>query len=89
MEIIIEPHTLERSKQRGASETEIIDVIKTGTSLIAKNNRLAKYKVFKFNNTWNNKTYSQKRIEVIFINENNKLITVTVYVFYGKWEEQL
>lgn len=30
--------------------------------------------------------YEQKRIEVIYIEENNVVITVTVYVFFGKWE---
>ena len=30
--------------------------------------------------------YPQKRIEVFFVQEGEDLVTVTVYVFYGKWE---
>ncbi len=31
--------------------------------------------------------YHEKRVEVIYIIDNNVIITITVYVFYGKWEE--
>jgi hypothetical protein len=30
----------------------------------------------------------QKRVEVIYALEEETILTVTVYVFYGKWEEQ-
>ena len=30
--------------------------------------------------------YEQKRVEVFYITEGDAIITVTVYVFYGKWE---
>ncbi len=31
------------------------------------------------------KYYEQKKIDVIFVIEHDTIITVTVYVFYGKW----
>ena len=86
MEIVIEPHTLKRAEERGASEAEILDVLETGDNKAAKKNRSAKSKVFDFNNTWNEKHYEQKRIEVIYTIESYKIVTVTVYVYYGKWE---
>jgi len=34
------------------------------------------------------KFYKQKRIEVIYLYEQSTIITVTVYVFYGEWEQE-
>lgn len=87
MKIQIEPHTLERAKERGASEEEIIDVIKTGSDIPAKSGRKGKSKNYPFKKERLGKVYEQKRIEVFYIIEKNKTITVTIYVFYGKWEE--
>lgn len=87
MNIRIEQHTLIRAAERGASEKEIIDVLENGFEITAKINRFAKAKVFEFNNTWNNKYYEQKRIEVVYTLELGQIITITVYVFYGKWEK--
>jgi len=32
--------------------------------------------------------YEQKRVEVFYSEEEKAIITVTVYVFYGRWEAQ-
>lgn len=87
MDIVIEPHTLERSKQRGATEEEIRDVLETGISVRAKYGRLARYKVYPFNKERMGKYYEQKKVEVIYIIEEARIFTITVYVFYGKREE--
>ncbi len=86
MEIRIEPHTLIRANERGASEDEIKQVLNVGSEIPASKNRLAKTMVFNFNLFWNNKFYEQKKIDVIYTIDNNLIVTVTVYVFYGKWE---
>jgi hypothetical protein len=83
MQIIIEPHTLQRAIERGATETEITDVLTHGVEIVAKQGRLAKSKVFLFQQIRNSKYYEQKRIDVFYLIENDKIITVTVYVFYG------
>jgi len=85
MEIQIDPHTLERAEERGASEAEIRDVIRTGFSIPAKYGRLGKAKVYEFNQVRHGKHYAQKRVEVFYTIERGVAITVTVYVFYGKW----
>ncbi|MBE0426025.1 MAG: hypothetical protein IBX72_05190 [Nitrospirae bacterium] len=86
MEILIDPHTLERSEERGTNEDEIKDVIEAGFSIPAKYNRIGKAKVYDFKRNRHNKYYEQKRVEVFYLIEGDKIITVTVYVFYGKWE---
>ena len=87
MDIRIDPHTLERARQRGASKHEIEDTLRTGISFSAKHGRLGRAKVYDFGEMWLGKYYEQKRIQVIYTEEDDLLVTVTVYVFYGKWED--
>ena len=88
MKIRIDPHTLERAQERGTNTEEIKEVIETGLPLDAKHRRSIKTKVYPFNQLRHGKFYEQKRVEVIYTTESDTFVTVTVYVFYGKWEEQ-
>lgn len=88
MIVQIDPHTLERAEERGASEEEIKDVILTGFSIPAKYGRFAKAKVYNFQQHRQGRYYEQKRVEVMYtVSKKEVVITVTVYVFYGKWEK--
>jgi len=86
MEIQIDPHTPERAEARGTSEKEIEDVINIGFFIPAKYGRVGKAKVYTFQQRRHGKHYEHKRVEVIYTLEKNVVITVTVYVFYGTWE---
>jgi hypothetical protein len=86
VEIQIDPHTLERALERGTNEAEIRDVISSGAPIAAKHGRLGKAKVYPFQQERHGKHYEQKRVEVIYAIERELIVTVTVYVFYGKWE---
>lgn len=86
MEIQIDPHTLERAEERGTDESEIRDVINTGFDIPARYGRIGRAKLYDFKKKRINRYYEQKRVEVFYTIERNKIITVTVYVFYGKWE---
>jgi hypothetical protein len=85
MDIRIDPHTLEAA-ERGASAEEIIDVITSGHPIPAKYGRSGKSKIFHFNQTRHGRYYEQKKIEVFFAIEEDVIDTVTVHVYYGKWE---
>ena len=87
MEIRIESHTLERARSRGTNRAEIEDTIESGTPVPAKYGRLAKTKIFSFDQVRLGRYYERKKGEVIYIADNDVIITVTVYVFYGKWED--
>jgi len=87
MKIHIESHTLARAKERGTDEEEIRDVIGTGIPITAKYGRIGKAKIYNYKRKWLNKYYEQKRVEVIYTIEKNVIITITVHVFYGKWED--
>lgn len=88
MKIQIDPHTLERAGERGANKEEIEDVIQTGSFVPAKEGRVSKAKVYSFERERHGNYYEQKRVQVVYIIEKNVIITVTVYVFYGKWEDE-
>lgn len=86
MKVQIDPHTLGRADERGANENEIQDVITTGFTIPAKYGRMAKAKIYGFKKKRHGRYYEQKRVEVVYTAKKNVVITVTVYVFYGKWE---
>jgi hypothetical protein len=86
MKIQIDAHTLEKAAERGANESEIMDVIETGIIIDAKYGRIGKAKVFEFSRERHGRFYDQKRVEVFYLMEGELAVTVTVYVFYGKWE---
>lgn len=86
MQIQIDPHTLKRAEERGTNEEEIRNAIENGFSIHAKRGRIGRAKVYEFKQKRHGKYYEQKRVEVIYIIEENLIVTVTVYVFFGKWE---
>ena len=86
MRIRIDPHTLDRAEERGTNAAEIEDVLLTGSAVSARQGRSARAKVFPFGKERLGKYYDQKRVEVIYIEENETAVTVTVYVFFGNWE---
>lgn len=90
MEIEIPEHTLLRAQERGTNRDEIVDVLTSGFGAIGKYNRLGKAKVYEYKQHRQERYYEQKRVrvEVYYTVEDQKMITVTVYVFYGKWESQ-
>ena len=53
----------------------------------AKGHRQAKSKVFPFQQNRLGKFYEHKRVDVIYVAEQETLITITVYVFYGEWKD--
>lgn len=88
VKIQVDPHTLKRAQERGTTRDEILDVIRNGFEIPAKFDRKGKAKIYDYGRERQGKTYPQKRVEVFYLIEDNQVVTVTVYVFYGTWEEQ-
>jgi len=84
MRIQIDPHTLERAEERGTNEEEIKDVINTRFSISGKYGRMGKVKTYDFKARRHGKYFQQKRVEVFYTIKGDDIITVTVYVFYGR-----
>ena len=87
MKIRIDSHTLERAMERGTNEDEIIDVLHAGFDTPAKKGRRGKARIFDFKRKRLDIFYEQKKVEVIYTIEDDTIITITVYVFYGRWQE--
>ena len=75
-----------RSGEQRKKKSEIKDVIETGFPIPAKYARMGKAKIFPFSQIRLGTYYEQKRVEVFYISQRDIIVTVTVYVFYGRWE---
>jgi hypothetical protein len=83
--IRIDPHTRRRMPVRGISEEEVLDVLRSGWSVPSARGRLAKEKVFLFGSSWRGRRYAQKKVKVVYVEEEGAMITVTAYAYYGEW----
>jgi hypothetical protein len=86
MKIHIQHHALARAKERGTNLEEIKIVFHSGFPIPAKHDRKGKAKIFDFQQKRFNEFYEQKRVEIFYTEDNDDIIILTVYVFYGKWE---
>ncbi len=71
--------------ERGTTENEIEAVLSKGTEVAAKKGRKAKEMVFDYGKEWLGKSYSQKKVRVIYVMENGDIVVITVKVYYGRW----
>jgi len=85
MKIKFVEHAKERLIARGASESEVEKVLLLGNDIPAKKGRKAKEMTFEYGEFWLGKAYPQKKVVVIYVEENNEIIVITVKVFYGQW----
>ena len=72
--------------ERGASESEVRETVKDGITVKVKKGRKAKEKLFDYGRNWQGKTYPNKKVRAVYVEEGNALVVITVYVYYGKWE---
>jgi hypothetical protein len=86
MKVQISPHALLRAKERGTNPSEIEQVLSTGTLVPARHGRRCTTKLFRVDEVWQGKRYSQKMVEVYYVVEGDAIVVVTVYVFFGTWE---
>lgn len=82
--IELPPHAKYRMLLRGASEDEIYKVIKSGKWEPSRQNRFSSKLTFDFMkiSPSNEKFYSFKTVEVIFTGESDKIVVITVKVYY-------
>jgi len=85
MEIRLVEHAKERVNERGASEDEISVVLLRGQEVKVKKGRRSKELVFDYNKEWLGKHYSQKKVRVIYVEEGDEMVVITVKVYYGIW----
>lgn len=87
MNVIIIEHARERMSERGVTKDEVLTVLEGGEPRDAEGGRRYKEATFEFSGEWQGRRYPQKRIRVIYVQEGDSTVVVTVYAFYGRWEQ--
>lgn len=85
MKIKFSEHAKERGAERGASREEIEKILADGLAVQVKENRMAKELVFEYEKEWLGKIYPQKKVKVIYVEERNEFVIITIKVYYGYW----
>jgi hypothetical protein len=80
--IEISNHAKEQMLERGAREEEVIFAIEKGEFEPARRNRRLFRKNFQFNSIWRGRQYRIKQVAPLVADEGDKIVVVTVYVFY-------
>lgn len=75
-------HALDNMTDRGASKEEVETAIRAGERFPAKKGRLAFRKNFSYNGEWKGRFYQVKQVMPIVAEEPERLMVVTVYVFF-------
>jgi hypothetical protein len=80
--ITISHHAQLQMRERGASEDEVIAAIRTGEPEPARRNRMMYRKNFQFDNLWRGRSYRIKQVAPVVANEPDRVVVITVFVFY-------
>ena len=80
--IVFSPHAREKMLDRGADEREVEIAIRMGNPEPARKGRLMFRKNFAFHGQWRGKSYAVKQVAPVVIEEIDRLVVVTVFVYY-------
>ena len=81
-EVEFSQHAIDQIVDRGTSEDEIKHTIRVGEEVPAKKGRKAYRKNLPFESYWKGKYYSTKQVIPIVKEESDRIVVITVYVFY-------
>jgi hypothetical protein len=83
MTVHIHAHARERMRERGATQSEVIETVLSGSSRPAKHGRVEYRKTFAFGGIWLGRYYTKKRVDAFAVNlRGGNTIVVTVVVKY-------
>lgn len=80
--ILLSPHARLQLPYRGTTEEEVIETIRTSPWKPAELGRQECKRDFPFGKVWNGKPYRTKQVRPIFAEEKERIVVVTVYVYY-------
>ena len=80
--IVLSRHALGQAAERGASREEIELTIRGADWQPARRGRLECRRDFEFNAIWLGKAYATKQLRPVFVDEPERIVVVTVYVYY-------
>ena len=80
--IVFSPHARGKMLDRGAAESEVEAAIGTGSPELARKGRIMYRKNFAFGDEWRGKRYAVKQVAPVVAEEADRLVVVTVFVYY-------
>lgn len=80
--LVLSAHAEEKMIDRGVSKTEVEMAIRTGNPEPARKGRFMCRKNFAFNGRWRGKFYAVKQVAPVVAEEADRLVVVTVFVYY-------
>jgi hypothetical protein len=80
--ILFSTHALGQMFDRGTNEAEVETAIREGEEIPAKKGRRAFRKNFPFRSEWKGRYYDIKQVTPIIVEEADRFVVITVYVFY-------
>jgi len=80
--VVFSPHALDNVSDRGATLQEVEDAICHGERVPAKLGRVAFRRSYPFRAKWKGKFYHTKQVMPIVVEESERWVVVTVYVFF-------
>ena len=80
--IEISPHAYQQMAERGALEAEVMAAVQQGEAEAVRMGRVMYRKIFPFDGEWRGRRYRLKQVAPVVAEESDKLVVVTVYVFY-------
>lgn len=81
-DIVFSRHALDQMPDRGATREEIETAIRSGEKLPAERGRIAFRKNFSYGQIWKGHYYETKQVVTVIQDEGDRLVVITVYVFY-------
>jgi len=75
-------HAQQQLAARGTSGQEIVQAIANAPWQAAELGRLECRMDFSYGREWNRRVYATKQVRPIFVEEENEIVVVTVYVYY-------
>jgi len=80
--ILLSRHALEQARERGATEDEIREAVREGEFVPAREGRRGYRLNRPFGRSWGGRIYATKQVMPIVAEEVDRLVVVTVFVFY-------
>ena len=80
--IVLSRHASEQAAERGTSSDQIQETIREAGWQLARSGRYECRKDFMFESVWLGKPYATKQVRPVFVEEDERIVVVTVYVYY-------
>lgn len=82
MTVRFHSHAVERMRERGATEDEVVSTVEEGERFPAKFGRAGFRRNFPFDEEWQGKRYRMKQVEAYAVQEEGEWLVITVIVRY-------